>query len=177
MLLEVLYINKLGELALSCNPSYLGGKNCGMAGEGRVHTPWRNHLYSINRVKNFVPQKTLKALYFSLFHSHLLYCPIIVSCASKTNIHKIEVMQKKLFVVSTILYITPILIHYFQPFKFCHTTKSYINHNSCFFIPFTTDTPLPLSATLGKQTPLEILTVKIFLFNLRFTYVQLGLGR
>ena len=54
-----------------------------------------DEIICINRVKNFVPQKTLKALYFSLFHSHLLYCPIIVSCASKTNIHKIEVMQKK----------------------------------------------------------------------------------
>ena len=30
-------------------------------------------LFCINRVKNFVPQKTLKTLYFSLFHSHLLY--------------------------------------------------------------------------------------------------------
>ena len=44
-------------------------------------------LFCINRVKNVVPQKTLKTLYLSLFHSHLLYCPLIVSCATKTNIH------------------------------------------------------------------------------------------
>ena len=27
-----------GELALSCNPSYLGGSNCGMAGGGEAAT-------------------------------------------------------------------------------------------------------------------------------------------
>ena len=45
--------------------------------------------------KNFVPQKTLKTIYFSLFHSHLLYCPQIVNCSSKTNIEKFFTMQKK----------------------------------------------------------------------------------
>ena len=34
-------------------------------------------------------------MYFSIFHSHLLYCPLIVNCATKTNIQKIAVMQKK----------------------------------------------------------------------------------
>ena len=52
-------------------------------------------LFCINRIKNFVPQKTLKTLYFSLFHSHLLYCPIIASCTTKTNLEKIFIMQKK----------------------------------------------------------------------------------
>ena len=52
-------------------------------------------FFCINRVKNFLPQKTLKTLYFSLFHSHLLYCPLIVSCTSKTNQEKIFIMQKK----------------------------------------------------------------------------------
>ena len=52
-------------------------------------------LFCINRVKNFVPQKTLKTLYLSLFHSHLLYCPLIVSCTSKTNQEKIFIIQKK----------------------------------------------------------------------------------
>ena len=52
-------------------------------------------LYCINRIKNFVPQKTLKTIYFSLFHSHLLYCPQIVNCSSKSNIEKIFTVQKK----------------------------------------------------------------------------------
>ena len=52
-------------------------------------------LFIINRVKNIVPQKTLKTLYFTLFHSHLLYCPLIVSCASKACVNKIVIMQKK----------------------------------------------------------------------------------
>ena len=52
-------------------------------------------LYCINRVKNIVPQKTLKTLYFSLIHSHLSYCPLIVSCAPKSCINKLVIMQKK----------------------------------------------------------------------------------
>ena len=52
-------------------------------------------LYCINRVKNFLPQKTLKTIYHSLFHSHLLYCPLIVNSSSKSNIEKIFIMQKK----------------------------------------------------------------------------------
>ena len=52
-------------------------------------------LFCINRIKNFVPQKTLKTIYISLFHSHLLYFPIIVNSASKTIVEKIFIMQKK----------------------------------------------------------------------------------
>ena len=52
-------------------------------------------LFCINRVKNLVPQKTLKTIYFFLFHSHLLYCPLIVSCASESLIDKIFILQKK----------------------------------------------------------------------------------
>ena len=52
-------------------------------------------LFCINRVKNFLPQKTLKTIYHSLFHSHLLYCPLIVNSSSKSNIEKIFIMQKK----------------------------------------------------------------------------------
>ena len=52
-------------------------------------------LFFINRAKHFVPKKTLTTLYHSLFHSHLLYCPIIVSCANKSALDKITIMQKK----------------------------------------------------------------------------------
>ena len=52
-------------------------------------------LFCINRVKNFLPLKTLITIYHSLFHSHLLYCPLIVNSASKSNIDKIFIMQKK----------------------------------------------------------------------------------
>ncbi len=37
----------------------------------------------------------MRKLYFSLFHSHLLYCINILSCTSQTNITKILTMQKK----------------------------------------------------------------------------------
>jgi hypothetical protein len=34
--------------------------------------------------------------YYSLFHSHLSYCPSIASCTSNTNIEKISRAQKKI---------------------------------------------------------------------------------
>ena len=56
-------------------------------------------LFCINRVKNFVPQKTLSTIYHSLFHSHLQYCPLIVHSP------------------------------FSPPLKFCLTTKSFAKHN------------------------------------------------
>ena len=52
-------------------------------------------IFCINRAKHFLPQKALIALYHSLIHSHLLYCPLIYSCTSKTNLDKISRVQKK----------------------------------------------------------------------------------
>jgi hypothetical protein len=51
--------------------------------------------YIINRVKNILPRKSLRSLYFSLFHSHLLYCMPVYSCTAIKNINRIKVMQKK----------------------------------------------------------------------------------
>ena len=52
-------------------------------------------IFCINRAKHFLPQKALITLYHSLIHSHLLYCPIISSCTSNSNIEKIFRTQKK----------------------------------------------------------------------------------
>jgi Reverse transcriptase (RNA-dependent DNA polymerase) len=52
-------------------------------------------LFMISRVKNILPTPALRSMYYGLFHSHLLYCPSIVSCTSKANIDKIFKMQKK----------------------------------------------------------------------------------
>ena len=52
-------------------------------------------LFCINRAKNFLTFHALKSLYFALIHSHLSYCPIILSCASPSNISKIHKLQKK----------------------------------------------------------------------------------
>ncbi len=51
--------------------------------------------FCLRRIANFVPVKTLRTLYFSMFHSHLLYCSIITSCASQTYLNKITALQKK----------------------------------------------------------------------------------
>jgi hypothetical protein len=51
--------------------------------------------YIINKVKNFLPRKSLRTLYFSLFHPHLLYCLPIYICTSSKNINKIRLLQKK----------------------------------------------------------------------------------
>jgi hypothetical protein len=52
-------------------------------------------LYILNRVKQFISLTSLRKLYFSLFHSHLLYCINILSCTSQTNINRIILLQKK----------------------------------------------------------------------------------
>ena len=51
--------------------------------------------FIISRVKNILPVHSLKTLYFSLIHPHLLYCLPIYSCTTKKNISKIFKMQKK----------------------------------------------------------------------------------
>jgi hypothetical protein len=39
-------------------------------------------IYMLNRVKNILPTTALKSIYYALFHSHLLYCPTVISCTS-----------------------------------------------------------------------------------------------
>ena len=51
--------------------------------------------FIISRVKNILPTKSLKTLYFSLVHPHLLYSLPIYSCTTQKNIKKISKMQKK----------------------------------------------------------------------------------
>jgi hypothetical protein len=51
--------------------------------------------FIISKVKNFLPRKALRTLYFSLFHPHLLYCLPVYICTSNKNVTKIKLMQKK----------------------------------------------------------------------------------
>jgi hypothetical protein len=52
-------------------------------------------LYCIKQAKNNLSLSALKTLYYALDHSHLTYCPIILSCTSKGNINQISKAQKK----------------------------------------------------------------------------------
>jgi hypothetical protein len=52
-------------------------------------------IYLLRRVKNLISSASLKKLYFSLFHSHLLYCSNIYGSTSQSNLNKIFVLQKK----------------------------------------------------------------------------------
>jgi len=51
--------------------------------------------FMLSRSKNILPQKALLSIYYAYFHSHLLYCPIIISMTSLANVNKIFIMQKK----------------------------------------------------------------------------------
>jgi hypothetical protein len=53
-------------------------------------------LFCIRRAANKLNTKSLKLLYNSMFHSHLLYCNIIINSTSKTNLNKISAMQRKI---------------------------------------------------------------------------------
>ena len=98
--------------------------------------------------------------YFSIFHSHLLYCPLMVNCATKTNIQKIAVMQKRPSGASSTQNHTPILIPFFHPSRSSYTIKSSINLNSHSFIQSIINMP-HLSTTSGKQTLNEIPPIPI----------------
>jgi hypothetical protein len=52
-------------------------------------------LFILRQVKNVLPQSAIRTLYFSLFHCHLTYCPIILSMSTQTNINRIFKLQKK----------------------------------------------------------------------------------
>jgi hypothetical protein len=52
-------------------------------------------LYCIKKAKNVINKSGLRSLYFALIHSHLSYCPIILNCSSKSNLKKLEKIQKK----------------------------------------------------------------------------------
>jgi hypothetical protein len=51
--------------------------------------------YIINRSKNFLPYNSLRTLYFTIVHSHLLYCLPIYSCTTQNNLNKLFIAQKK----------------------------------------------------------------------------------
>ena len=56
--------------------------------------------FIISRAKNFLDKKSLKMLYSSMVHPHLIYCLPIYGCTSQKNINKLSKIQKK--VVRTI---------------------------------------------------------------------------
>lgn len=60
-----------------------------------LHSKLSRTIFILNRAKHFLPLRILKTLYFSLFHSHLSYCPSITSCASPALTNKIFLLQKK----------------------------------------------------------------------------------
>ena len=52
-------------------------------------------LYCIKQTKHILTLKGLKALYFSLIHSHLTYCTSIMSLITAKNLNRILKIQKK----------------------------------------------------------------------------------
>ena len=52
-------------------------------------------LYMLRSTKNFLPPKARKAVYYTLFHCHLIYCLPIWSCSSASNINAMTILQKK----------------------------------------------------------------------------------
>lgn len=55
----------------------------------------------MKRASHFLSPKALRSLYFSMIHSHLLYCSIILSCTSVSNLSHIGKLQKKAIRIMT----------------------------------------------------------------------------
>lgn len=110
-------------------------------------------LYFISKVKKTLPRKALLTLYYSLFHSNLLYGLNVFSCTSAKNIDKIYKLQKR--AVRTIN-----LAKYNQP-----TSNLFLKDNilpfkdlilfkkACFMhTVYYGNSPLPLSDIFPKAT-------------------------
>jgi hypothetical protein len=52
-------------------------------------------MFCIKQAKNVLTAAALRSLYFALIHSHLMYCPIIMSCLNEKNKLQIFKVQKK----------------------------------------------------------------------------------
>ena len=74
-------------------------------------------LYCIRTAKNILNYTGLRSLYFALIHSHLNYCPIILSCASMKNQNKLFLTQKKAIRILT------------RSKYNAHTLPLFLNHN------------------------------------------------
>jgi len=51
-------------------------------------------LYCIRMAKNNLNYQGLRSLYFALIHSHLSYCPTILSCLSNSSKNRLALVQK-----------------------------------------------------------------------------------
>ena len=60
-----------------------------------LSSKWSKALYILRSSKKFLTQKALKSVYYALFHSNLIFCIPIWSCASQNAIKNIQIMQKK----------------------------------------------------------------------------------
>ena len=52
-------------------------------------------LYILRSAKNLLTKKSLKTIYYSIFHCYLIYAVPIWSCASKKLTNNLFIMQKK----------------------------------------------------------------------------------
>ena len=50
---------------------------------------------TIKRIRQYIPSKSIKSIYHSLFESHLLYCISVWGGISKTHLQKLFRLQKK----------------------------------------------------------------------------------
>jgi Reverse transcriptase (RNA-dependent DNA polymerase) len=52
-------------------------------------------LFILRTSKNYLTPRAMKAVYYALFHSNLIYCIQIWSCTPQSNLNPITVLQKK----------------------------------------------------------------------------------
>jgi hypothetical protein len=52
-------------------------------------------LYFLRSSKKFLTPRAMKAVYYSLFHSNLIYCIQIWTCTPRSNLNPISILQKK----------------------------------------------------------------------------------
>ena len=105
-------------------------------------------MFSLNKVKKFLPSSALKSIYYAIIHPHFLYCLPVTSCSSQKNINALFIQQKRcirtickakynahtepLFFSLKILPLPDLIIH--QKLQFMHSIE-YSYAPSSFFSP------------------------------------------
>ncbi len=126
-------------------------------------------IFCMKRASNFLSLKSLRSLYFAMVHSHLLYCSIILSCTSTTNLNAIGKLQKR----QLESWLNQTTMHILNPYsvliKYFCLINSYFKINYYFSTQLNTNMRPILLMKYGQKI-LNVLSITIFVILINTQY-------
>ena len=77
-----------------------------------------SYLFSMNKVKHFIPTSLMKILYYSMVYPYLTYGIALWGSTFQCHIHKLKVLQKKPYAALVVQNIMQIVTLYLNNFQF-----------------------------------------------------------